>query len=91
MEQRCYLVNVWFSWLALAQADAPALRVPDTPVIAPVTFYKANLCPFFPIVRRRLADLRQRMNVDLREVDVTLRADVIHELAAFLCGTVSPA
>jgi glutaredoxin len=121
MEQRCYLVNVWFSWLALALmaaavwwragvivavlvivvgviaqylyinwfplvsrfvgygsvADAPALRVPDTPVIGPVTFYTANLCPFCPIVRRRLADLQKRMNFELREVDVTLRADLI--------------
>lgn len=121
MEQRCYLVNVWFSWVGLALlaaavwwragviaavfvvaagslaqvfyikwfprvsrfmgygsvADTPAPRLAETPVIGPVTLYTANLCPFCPIVRRRLADLQKRMNFDVRVIDVTMRPDVI--------------
>lgn len=58
-------------------ADAPAGQVLPVAGVGPVTLYTASLCPFCPILRRRLADLQQQMHFELREVDVTFRPDLI--------------
>jgi len=42
-----------------------------------VTLYTANVCPFCPIVKRRLAELQRQGSFELEEVDVTFRPDVI--------------
>lgn len=59
-------------------ADAPAEGVPPLlNVNGPVTIYTANLCPFCPIVKQRLAQLQKEMHFELREIDVTFRPDVV--------------
>jgi glutaredoxin len=58
-------------------ADAPAQQVLPTAGVGPVTFYTASLCPFCPLMRRRLADLQQQMHFELREIDLTFRPDLV--------------
>jgi glutaredoxin len=55
--------------------DRPAQRLKTVP--AKVTFYTALGCPFCPVVKRRLAALREQMEFSLEEVDVTLKPGVL--------------
>ena len=55
--------------------DRPATIVPHTSVR--VILYTGLGCPFCPIVKRRLADLRSRMAFELNEVDVTFRPELL--------------
>jgi glutaredoxin len=55
--------------------DQPAVQT--TKVAANVTLYTGLGCPFCPLVKKRLKDLQARMGFDLREVDVTLKPDVL--------------
>lgn len=54
-----------------ADVKVRAARVPR------VTLYTANVCPFCPIVRQRLADLRRQSQFEIEEVDVTFRPEII--------------
>ncbi len=59
-------------------ADVPATSAPALAGPPPrVVLYTANVCPFCPIVKRRLTDLQQRMGFELEELDVTFRPEVI--------------
>ncbi len=42
-----------------------------------VTLYTANVCPFCPIVRQRLIELKQQMSFELDEVDVTFQPQIV--------------
>ena len=44
-----------------------------------VTLYTANVCPFCPIVRRRLVELQHTLGFELSEVDVTFQPSLIRE------------
>ena len=55
--------------------DRPAQGLKHVP--AKVTFYTALGCPFCPVVKRRLAALREQMEFSLEEVDVTLKPGVL--------------
>jgi glutaredoxin len=55
--------------------DEPAevlLRIPTQ-----VTLYTALGCPFCPIVKARLMALKPQMDISLREIDVTLKPDLL--------------
>jgi len=54
-----------------APASVSAGRLPR------VTLYTANVCPFCPILKRRLAELQRHSPFEVEEVDVTFRPDVI--------------
>ena len=57
---------------------AAAGRAPETPGPLPrVTLYTANVCPFCPIVKRRLETLQRLYGFQVDEVDVTFRPDVV--------------
>ena len=59
-------------------ADVAAGDVPlKIPVPTRVTLYTANVCPFCPIIRRRLVALQQRLGFAIDEIDVTFRPDLI--------------
>lgn len=122
MEQRCYLVMVWLTWLGLplvallvglrtgvvgglavlvvgivaqvlyvrwfprlsrsmgygSVADTPAAVVPvSVGEVSTVTLYSASVCPFCPIVRRRLAELQQKAGFIVEEIDVTFRPELV--------------
>ena len=57
--------------------------VEDTPpknmqhVNTRVTFYTGVGCPFCPIVKRRLTELQHKMDFELKEIDVTLKPELL--------------
>ncbi len=73
----------WFPsisrWIGYGSvADVPATSAPALAGSSPhVVLYTANVCPFCPIVKRRLTDLQQRMGFELEELDVTFRPEII--------------
>lgn len=57
---------------------------PPDPTVVPrralrVRLYTANVCPFCPIVKRRLEELRRRTSFELEEIDVTFRPQIVRE------------
>lgn len=58
-------------------ADTPAAAVPTRGPFPDVTLYTANVCPFCPIIRRRLADLQRQNPFDVLEIDVTFRPEIV--------------
>ncbi len=56
---------------------------PESPkgshTVSKVTLYTANVCPFCPVVRRRLVELQRTMGFDLSEVDVTFQSGIIRQ------------
>ncbi len=52
---------------------------PNSNAISKVILYTANVCPFCPIVRKRLAELQSEMHFELEEKDITFRQDIIRE------------
>jgi len=72
----------WFPRLSSSMgygsvADTPAPVEPAPASRPSVTLYTANVCPFCPIIRRRLADLRRQFEFEVREIDVTFRPDIV--------------
>jgi glutaredoxin len=60
-------------------ADVPADSLPAPSGRVQVTLYTANVCPFCPIVKRRLEALRERVPFDFYETDVTFQPQVIRD------------
>ena len=59
-------------------ADVPARPAPEPAGQLPrVTLYTANVCPFCPILKRRLAELQRHSPFEVEDVDVTFRPDVL--------------
>jgi glutaredoxin len=72
----------WFprisGWMGYGSVqDTPAGGTPVDAPLPNVTLYTANVCPFCPIVRRRLADLQRHAPFAVEEVDVTFHPEVI--------------
>ena len=72
----------WFPhispWLGYGSvADTPAPSLPQEVKLPHVTLYTANVCPFCPIVRRRLSELQRQRPFEVTEADVTFRPDII--------------
>jgi glutaredoxin len=58
-------------------ADTPAEPASLTAPLPRVTLYTASVCPFCPIIRRRLAELQQHSRFEVEEVDVTFRPEIV--------------
>lgn len=58
-------------------ADTPAAVVPRSGTFPGVTLYTASVCPFCPIIRRRLAELQRQSSFEVREIDVTFRPEIV--------------
>jgi glutaredoxin len=58
-------------------ADTPHAAVPASGDLPDVTLYTASVCPFCPIVRRRLDELQRQGGFEVRELDVTFRPEII--------------
>jgi glutaredoxin len=72
----------WFprmsKWMGYGSvADTPAEPASLTAPLPHVTLYTASVCPFCPIIRRRLAELQQHSRFDVEEVDVTFRPEIV--------------
>lgn len=57
--------------------DVPSGAAPASGTFPDVTLYTANVCPFCPIIRRRLAELQQQHRFEVREIDVTFRPAIV--------------
>src|SRR5574341_277479 len=60
-----------------SMADQPVKKTEATFASLTVTLYTASLCPFCPLVRQRLMDLKSDLGFQLQERDVTFRVDLI--------------
>ena len=69
-------ISRWVGYGSVSDVPADEASIPKEP-IQQVTLYTANVCPFCPIVRRRLVDLRQSFGFALDEVDVTFRPQIV--------------
>jgi len=58
-------------------ADTPAAAVPNDAALPTATLYTASVCPFCPIIRRRLAGLQRQSGFQVREIDVTFRPEIV--------------
>jgi glutaredoxin len=72
----------WFPyfsrWMGYGSvADTSANPASMTGRLPRVTLYTANVCPFCPIIKRRLADMQRQRQFELEEIDVTFRPDII--------------
>ncbi len=72
----------WFPyfsrWIGYGSvADTAPGSAPTPTALPPVTLYTANVCPFCPIIRRRLTELQRAYRFEVHEVDVTFRPDLI--------------
>jgi glutaredoxin len=72
----------WFPhisrWIGYGSvADVPASGISIATPLPRVTLYKASVCPFCPIVQRRLEDLQAQYPFEVDEVDVTFRPDIV--------------
>ena len=68
-------ISRWMGYGSVTDTP-PAPTVPAAP-LPRVTLYTANVCPFCPIIRRRLVELRRQHPFDLEEVDVTFRPEIV--------------
>lgn len=66
----------WVGYGSVADVPATSASALARPSLR-VVLYTANVCPFCPIVKRRLTDLQQRMGFELEELDVTFRPEII--------------
>lgn len=62
---------------SVADVAAGSVTLTMPAAVTRVTFYTANVCPFCPIVRRRLVALQQQLGFAIEEIDVTFRPDLI--------------
>ena len=72
----------WFPYMSGWMGYGPVVDIPAESRSGParlpdVTLYTANVCPFCPIVRRRLQELQRAKGFDIREIDVTFRPELI--------------
>jgi glutaredoxin len=72
----------WFPrisrWIGYGSVnDMPAEQASLNTTAVKVTLYTANVCPFCPIVRQRLIELKQQMSFELDEVDVTFQPQIV--------------
>jgi len=72
----------WFPYISRwigygSVADTPADPAAMAGPLPRVTLYTANVCPFCPIIRRRLAALQRQTPFEVQEVDVTFRPEII--------------
>jgi glutaredoxin len=68
-------VSRWMGYGSVADTPANPASMPGR--LPHVTVYTANVCPFCPIIKRRLAELQRQSQFDVEEIDVTFRPEVI--------------
>lgn len=66
----------WLGYGSVEDVPVRAIAAPPAGLLK-VTVYSANVCPFCPIVKRRLTDLQRQMRFELHECDVTFRPEII--------------
>ncbi len=67
----------WFGYGSVA--DVPTELRSFVATMPRVTLYTANVCPFCPIVSRRLNELKRQIPFELEEVDVTFQPKIVRQ------------
>ena len=72
----------WFPRISRFMGYGSVADIPVQPTSLPsslprVTLYTASVCPFCPIVKRRLAELQRQVRFEIDEVDVTFRPEIV--------------
>lgn len=68
-------ISLWMGYGSVADVPVEKVSMPDE--LHRVTLYTANVCPFCPIIRHRLTRLRQILDFEFEEVDVTFRPHIV--------------
>ena len=67
-------------WLGYGSVeDVPASSATEKQTESRVTIYTASVCPFCPIVKRRLVELQHSLGFELVEVDITFHPALVME------------
>ncbi len=67
-------------WLGYGSVeDEAAVSVLHAEAASRVTLYTASVCPFCPIVKRRIIELQRNLRFELVEVDITFQPGLIRE------------
>jgi glutaredoxin len=69
-------ISRWMGYGSVADVPSGLPPMPEGQ-LQRVRLYTANVCPFCPILKRRLAELQRHGPFELEEIDVTFRPDVI--------------
>ncbi|MBL7047360.1 MAG: glutaredoxin family protein [Candidatus Marinimicrobia bacterium] len=74
----------WFPriarWIGYGSvADVPAELRSLVTTVPRVMLYTANVCPFCPIIRQRLNELKRQTPFELEEVDVTFQPKIVRQ------------
>lgn len=70
-------VSRWLGYGSVEDVAAESAR--QTQTVSRVTLYTASVCPFCPIVERRLIELQRNLTFELVEVDITFQPGLIKE------------
>ena len=70
-------ISRWLGYGSVADVAAAGPAAEARGRLPRVTLYTANVCPFCPIVKRRLETLQRLYGFQVDEVDVTFRPDVV--------------
>ncbi len=68
-------ISRWVGYGSVADTAPPSM--PGKTALPHVTLYSASVCPFCPIIRRRLGELQRTFPFKVEEVDVTFRPEVV--------------
>ena len=70
-------VSRWLGYGSVEDVAAESASQPQT--ASRVTLYTASVCPFCPIVKRRLIELQRSLRFELVDVDITFQPSLIKE------------
>jgi glutaredoxin len=68
-------ISGWMGYGSVADTPAESGSLANPP--PHVTLYTASVCPFCPIIRRRLAELQRDSKFEVQEIDVTFRPELV--------------
>jgi len=68
-------ISRWIGYGSVADTPVRVSSLPKRQLR--VTLYTANVCPFCPIVRRRLTELKRDFRFDVQVIDVTFRPQLL--------------
>ncbi len=70
-------ISKWLGYGSVEDvAISPAQKIKISSI---VTLYTANVCPFCPIVKKRLIEMQRNLEFKLNEVDITFKPNLIKE------------
>ncbi len=67
-------------YLGYGSVEDTGIEPPKEPrPVSKVTLYTANVCPFCPIIKQRLAELQRTFGFELSEIDVSFQPGLVKQ------------